>query len=631
VFPLGNAGSTSGKITANTQLVTLDSDSARFSQALRAAVLWPVGIILLTALLLVLLIFMLFHVVGWSDQSFAVLEQARTCENLSVSSQNNVRGYLLTGDPSFVSAFNSNRTQIGPAVEQLKSLVQDNPEQVIRAENIIQSENTWLGYGQNMIAQRTKSVPINLDWVKEGKMLMDGVTGQFDKFADTEEGLRDKRLRNVARMKEAVVYIGSVLIFLLAVTVAQVVRKQMTTLAENYRTALKTIEQRHAELMRSEADLEEQKEWLSVTLTSIGDGVIVSDPESRVVMMNHEAERLTGWPMSEALHQPLTTIFKIINEQTRVAVDNPVAKVLLEKKVVGLANHTVLLSRTGEEWPIEDSAAPICNAKKKILGVVMVFHDATVMRQAQNSLKAYSLDLEKVVADRTNTLQQAVSELEAFSYTISHDLRSPLRAMQGFSEAVLEDYGDKIDARGKNYLERIKNAAARLDRLIQDLLSFTRISRQDVPLEPIDLSRILHDIIENYPNLNPPAAEVHIEGNLPKVLGREAPLTQVLSNLLGNAARFVKPETAPHIRVWGEDRGPRFRLWIEDNGVGIAPQDHERIFQMFVQVNEPERFGGTGVGLAIVKKAVETMHGTVGVESQEGTGSKFWVELNKST
>jgi signal transduction histidine kinase len=147
---------------------------------------------------------------------------------------------------------------------------------------------------------------------------------------------------------------------------------------------------------------------------------------------------------------------------------------------------------------------------------------------------------------------------------------------------------------------------------------------------PLEADKILRDIIENYPNLHPPAAEVEVLGAIPRVLGHESSLTQVFSNLLGNAAKFVPEGTTPHIRVWAEDIKDRVRIWVQDNGIGIAPQDHERIFQMFVQVNESQLYGGTGVGLAIVKKAVEAMHGSVGLESNDKGGSRFWVELAKA-
>ena len=241
----------------------------------------------------------------------------------------------------------------------------------------------------------------------------------------------------------------------------------------------------------------------------------------------------------------------------------------------------MLLSRTGEEWPIDDTAAPIRAADGGMLGVVLVFHNATEIRQAQQALRDHSAELERRVGERTANLRHAVDQLETFSYTVSHDLRSPLRAMQGFSAAALEDYGDRLDEQGRDYLTRIKNAAERLDRLIQDLLSYTRVAQTDAPLVDIDLDTLTRDIVKDYPNLSPPAAQVRIEGTLPRVRGHEAALTQVVSNLLGNAAKFVHPGTTPQIAIRAESRGDRVRLWVEDNGIGVEPQDAERIFSMF--------------------------------------------------
>jgi PAS domain S-box-containing protein len=354
--------------------VTVNSDSARFSRTLQSAILWPIGIILFTALLLLVFIFELFQVVKLSDRSYQVIAQTRTCENLIITTQNEARGYLLTGDPVFVKSYDDSRGLSDEAFVRLIALVRDNPEQAIRAEDLKQAAGTWFEHAKTIIAHRTQNIPVNADWVKMGKSIMDDIRAKFDKFTDVEEDLRDKRRFRVREMKEVLAYGGGALVILLSLTVAHIVRKQMMVLDASYRTALDTIEQRRAAMARSEADLEEQKEWLRVTLTSIGDGVIVTNASGRVVLMNHEAERLTGWTYVEALHQPLSAVFKIINKKTRLAAEDLVNKILLEKRVVGLVNQALLLSRTGEEWLIEDSAAPICDAKGSILGVIVVFH-----------------------------------------------------------------------------------------------------------------------------------------------------------------------------------------------------------------------------------------------------------------
>jgi PAS domain S-box-containing protein len=359
--------------------VTIHSDSVRFSRALQSAILWPVGTIFLTALLLVFFIFELLQVVKLSDHSYRVLAQTRTCENLIVSQQNDVRGFLLTGDPIFLKPYDAGRGQIDREFTKLKTLVKDNPEQTIRADALDDAKNTWFEHANTMISHRQQALPINDDWVRMGKTILDDVRAKFDKFTDVEEELRDKRLYRVEQMKRGLAYGGGGLIILLSLTVAHFVRKQMMELDASYRSALDTIEQRHAALARSEADLEEQKERLRVTLTSIGDGVIVTDPTGRVVLMNHESERLTGWTNVEALHQPLAAVFKIIHEKTRQPAEDLVDRILLEKRVIAMASHPLLLSRSGEEWTVEDSAAPICDAKGNILGVVVVFHVPRVM------------------------------------------------------------------------------------------------------------------------------------------------------------------------------------------------------------------------------------------------------------
>jgi PAS domain S-box-containing protein len=611
--------------------VTIDSDSARFTRALKSAILLPAEAILLTAAILLLFIFWLLQAVKLSDHSYQVLANTRLCEITMLNMETGLRGYLLNGDALFLAPYNHDLAQVDGDFAQLKELVRDNPEQSLRADDLIQTKNRWIDYAKSSIHQRQQGAVPNVDWNKIGKSLMDDIRDKFDRFTAVELQLRTDRLAQLRQVERALGVIGGGLLALLFLSVIYFVRRQFMVLAGEYRTALSASEQRHAALARSEADLEAQKEWFRVTLASIGDGVIVADPEGRVVFLNHEAEQLTGWNSIDALLKPFSDVFNIIHEETRHRVENPIAKVLHENKVVGLANHTVLISRLGTECPIEDSAAPIHDSHGKVLGVVLVFRNAADLRRAQNTLKIYSENLERKVAERTTQLQQTVTELEAFSYTVSHDLRSPLRAMQGFSQAVLEDYGAKLDDQAIDYLTRIKNASERLDRLIQDLLSYTRLSRQAEPMTAQDLNRIVRDVIEHDPELHPPTANIEVRGTLPQVIGREAPLTQIISNLLGNAVKFVVVGVHPEIRVWAEERGSRIRLWIEDNGIGIAPHDHERIFQMFVQVHEPSLFGGTGVGLAIVAKAAQNMQGEVGVESTEGKGSKFWVELNRTS
>jgi len=246
------------------------------------------------------------------------------------------------------------------------------------------------------------------------------------------------------------------------------------------------------------------------------------------------------------------------------------------------------------------------------------------LRLANAQLADKATHLEALVQQRTAKLRETVGELEAFSYSIAHDMRAPLRSLQGFSDILLNDYSDKIDAHGQRFLKRIVASAGRMDKLIQDVLNYSRVVRGELPLETVDLDKLLHGIIDTYPAFTPDKAEIVLQGPLPTVLGNEAMLTQIFSNLIGNAVKFIPVGVRPQVRVWAERRASKVRLFVKDNGVGIAPDQHEKIFAIFQQVNKD--FEGTGIGLAIVKKAVERMGGQVGLESEPGRGSTFWIE-----
>ncbi|MDB6020636.1 MAG: Histidine kinase [Pedosphaera sp.] len=258
--------------------------------------------------------------------------------------------------------------------------------------------------------------------------------------------------------------------------------------------------------------------------------------------------------------------------------------------------------------------------------------EEATLHLARQQLEQTAEDLERRVKDRTAKLEETVSEMEAFSYSVSHDLRAPLRAMQGYSQALLNDYSEKLEPEGRDFLQRINSAAERLDRLTQDLLTYSRVVRNPVTMTPISLERLVPDVIQQYPNFQPPHAKICIQSPLLDVMGHEASLIQCLSNLIGNAVKFVLPGVKPRITIWTEPvpAARAVRIWVEDNGIGIETDQSSRVFGIFERVSK--KYEGTGIGLAIVRKAAERMGGAVGVESTLGRGSRFWLQLpaNKS-
>jgi PAS domain S-box-containing protein len=269
---------------------------------------------------------------------------------------------------------------------------------------------------------------------------------------------------------------------------------------------------------------------------------------------------------------------------------------------------------------IMNNGVPLRNSAGEFTGYIGSCIDITDRKLTEETLEIR-------VADRTTSLREAITQMEEFSYSVSHDLRAPVRAIQGYAQAVLEDFAGQVDGRGKLFLERIVHNSTRMDRLIQDVLTCSRLTRREIPLGPVSLENLLHEILHQYPEMQPPQADVVIHGSLLSVTGHEPSLSQAVSNLLNNAVKFMVPHTTPHIEIWTEARGNEVRLWIQDNGIGIKPEYQGRLFGMFERVHPEKAYEGTGIGLAIVRKSVERMGGKAGVESDGSNGSKFWIQL----
>lgn len=248
------------------------------------------------------------------------------------------------------------------------------------------------------------------------------------------------------------------------------------------------------------------------------------------------------------------------------------------------------------------------------------------LKDSQAKLQEHAQHLEQRVAERTASLREVVAQMEEFSYSVSHDLRSPLRAMQGYAKALMEDYSARLDEQGRHYLHRIINSSARMERLIQDILTYSRLSRREIYLQPVLLERLVADIVQQYPEMQAPNATIQWEPLL-NVVGHEPSLSQAISNLLSNAVKFVPDNTVPQVKLWTEARDGMVRLWVQDNGIGVRAADQPRLFGMFERVHLDRKYAGTGIGLAIVRRAMDRMGGKAGMESDGVQGSKFWIEL----
>ena len=247
----------------------------------------------------------------------------------------------------------------------------------------------------------------------------------------------------------------------------------------------------------------------------------------------------------------------------------------------------------------------------------------------KEALQDHMQELEQRVAERTAELDASNQELDSFAYSVAHDLRAPLRAMHGFADAIMEDYGDRIDDTGRDYLSRIIKGAKNMDTLIQDLLSYSRVGREKIELEPLPLAELVSEtLMDLHHALEESGGKVDVSVPPLTVLAHKATLKQVLLNLVSNALKFVAPGKRPEVRIWAVARKGVVDICVRDNGIGIAPEHHERIFNVFERLHGAEAYPGTGIGLSIVKKGLARMHGEIRIESDDG-GSTFHAMLKE--
>jgi PAS domain S-box-containing protein len=387
------------------------------------------------------------------------------------------------------------------------------------------------------------------------------------------------------------------------------------------------------ERKRTEGALRASEERFHAIFTQATAGISQTDLNGRFTLVNNCYCAITGRSAKELLGLKMQEI---------THPDDLPKNMALLKKIKEEGGNFVIEKRylrpDGEVVWVRNSVSCIDQAPTKEKYILAVTQDITERHRAQESLLAaknevarHACQLEQVVKDRTSELRETIGELEGFSYSVSHDMRAPLRAMQSFAQFLVDEYGTNLDQRGVNYLHQIMRSAVRLDRLIQDVLSYTKILHAKLPVEAVDLDRLVRDILETFPNEHAIKPDIQILGTLPLVMGNQALLAQCVSNLLSNGAKFVPPGTTPHVEVSAETlEDDSIRLWFKDNGIGIAPENHERIFRLFERIHPIAEYEGTGIGLTIVRKATERMGAQVGFDSQPGKGSNFWIQLKKT-
>ncbi|MCK5580363.1 MAG: PAS domain S-box protein [Candidatus Omnitrophica bacterium] len=513
--------------------------------------------------------------------------------------------------------------------------------------------------------------------------------------------------------------------------------------------------------------LQDKEENLRITINSIGDAVITTDTQSNIMRMNPMAEELTGWTFEEAKGKALTEVFNIVDARTKKAGVNPVTRVLEHGKIVGLANHTVLIAKDKTERQIADSAAPIRDIDGVITGVVLVFRDVTESYRMQEELRKneqeyrtltenmpgivyrvlskensrmiffndfvtaitgykpeelikgeicsieshihqedrdqtmtavkqaikdkvtfeveyrfihknggirhfsevgkpifdsdgalLSIDgiifditerkklkqqiqfafsalaehrdkLEEEVSERTEELRKSNKELEQFAYVASHDLQEPLRMVASYTQLLEKRYKDKLDDKAREFIHFAVDGAQRMQKLINDLLKYSRVGTKAKPFETVNLNGIYNHVLQNLKIIITETNTKISCQKLPTVEADDVQMIQLFQNLISNAIKF-RSERPPVIHISVEEKEKNWVFSVADNGIGIDEKYNDKIFTIFQQLHGPAEYKGTGIGLAVCKKIIERHRGNIWFQSKSGEGTTFFYKIPKS-
>ncbi len=527
-----------------------------------------------------------------------IIELEKT-ESLLKDAETGQRGFLYTGDPRYLAPFEQARAQIDSHFNELMQLTSSRPQEQSSIVDLRALEQVKISEMQQTIDLYRAGKPADAHGLvlsDFGLLTMEHFRQIIDQVEKTEVSLESVRVaeyqKNVRRTI-ASIYLASLLAAIGLALLAYHILREMS------------LREKHAR------EIHEREEWFRVTLTSIGDAVIVTNESGRIAFMNPVAESLIGTTFGRAKGSDISDVLAIFNELTGATSPDPVKKVVQEGRVVGLANHTVLKHADGHLIPIEDSAAPIHDNKGKLIGVVLVFRDVTNERRTQD------------LARKSEKLAAAAR----LSATVAHEINNPLEAVGNLI------YIAKANPNAPPEIVRSLSIAEqeleRVAHITRQTLGFYRESNE---AEQIDIPALIDSVFRLYSNkLN--SKNIRVERKFcscPPTLGVPGELKQVISNLVSNAIDAVAPNGKIFLRLQSveDSNGGRIQIVIEDNGPGIPTEHLDRIFEPFFTTKKDV---GTGLGLWITKEIIERHGGTITVSSPNGngpgTGAAFVIDL----
>ena len=580
-------------------------DQRSFQRLLRRTVAIPVIMLMALAAILVSEILLLNVSLHWVDHSDQVIANARQLMRTIIEMDTALRGYHLTNDRTFLEPYDEARTKIPEQFDFIQQLTVDNPSQQQRLAQLHNLDLAWMQWADQQLAQSSGVSPSPQSQLV-GQQLIDAIRNKQREFVSAEEALRQQRSRRATALNAAVIGSAVGLSLLIAVLLFTLTRRELMALSATYESHLQAEE-------RQQQQLRESREWFQITLKSLGEAVVSTDREGNISFINPVAQKLTEWEYEVARGRPLREVVRICDEKTRSDSEDPVKAVRRAQNVVGFSNSLILTSRSGNEYPIELTGAPILNEAREIVGVVLVFRDVTHRRQTEQILRA----------------SERLTLAGRLSATIAHEIRNPLDTVTNVIYLLQHEQGSHVAT--AQYLQMASDELARIAQITSQLLTFHREARN-----PVDVS--LSEVLESVLVLFAPRVKQNhliVETRLETdrcVRGFPGELRQVFSNLIGNAldAMPANGKLILHTRESSLASDPSrkgVRVTLLDSGAGIPAGVRKNLFAPFYTTKGEK---GTGLGLWVSRGIIEKHEGTIHVISSthEGkSGTAFSVFL----
>ncbi len=539
-------------------------------------------------------------------KSYYVINLLARIEKSIIDGETGQRGYIITRNNSYLEPYYGSKKEINILLEQYKNNISGSPEKLNEyslLERLINKKLYELNFTVELKEKRLDDSVIARINSDLGKVYMDSIRSVMKDLL-TKENL-------ILKNNEEVTLASS--------------RNTLWSYSAGFTISFGIIIsiflslRRENELRKKlQAEANQSKLFFSTSLISIGDAVITTDAKGIITFMNKVAEVVTKWSADEAIGRNIETIFNIYKEGTREVVPSPIKRALETKEIVGLNNHTILLDKLGSEIHIDDSAAPIINEKDEVTGAVLIFRDITAKRQTEIDLeKSYEQvkELNIEMDTKISELQHLNKDLESFTYSVSHDLRAPLRSIDGFSKIVLHEYESVLDDEGKRLLNIVRDNAVKMGVFIDELLNFSKLGRKALVYNVTDFRKLVDDAIVIIGSEEKNRAFFNIKPLLPAYVD-EVLMFEVWKNLISNALKFSSKKENPQIEIGCNVTDTGIRYYVKDNGAGFNPVYANKLFGVFQRLHSDSEFPGNGVGLALCEKIIRLHGGTISAESK---------------